>query len=76
VQKASVVAKFDTNAMSEAERKSALDRFLLAMDTWAKDGTASVHCDSCGDAIEFKQRGTATFHRCKCGKFDGVMRGL
>jgi hypothetical protein len=70
------MAKFDVKAMSEADKKVAYERFLLAMDAWAKDGAASVTCDSCGAVIAFEQKGTATFHSCECGKFDGVMRGI
>lgn len=67
-----------TNGMNKSTSRSPdLDRFLLALDTWAENGrVASVTCDQCNHIIRFRQEGTATWHECDCGKFSGVLRGL
>ena len=59
-----------------ATKQADLKLFMRAMDAWATAGVASVKCDSCGSIIELELNGTTTIHRCECGKFTGVLRGL
>lgn len=50
--------------------------FMKAMDKFNATGTSMVKCDECGEIIEFQKNNTAVIHKCKCGKYNGSLRGL
>lgn len=54
-----------------------LERFIQASEEYFKNGTCSLDCDKCGHRIEFRELSpTAWEHNCRCGKFNGTIRGL
>lgn len=52
------------------------ERFMAAMEEFARTGETSVTCDKCLSAIRFKPEESITRHDCDCGKFKGVLKGL
>ena len=50
--------------------------FVSALSEFRSSGESGVLCDVCQTAIQFEDRMSATVHWCKCGKFNGTLRGL
>ena len=61
------------NEMTENDR----ELFLRAWEKYCATGFSDVRCDRCNEIIKFERvTDSVTVHSCKCGKFNGEMRGL
>jgi hypothetical protein len=51
--------------------------FMIAIEQFMDTGTCNVLCDACHSPIEFvKLSETVWEHHCKCGKYNGNLKGL
>jgi hypothetical protein len=57
--------------------KTTEDTLMAAIEQYLESGACSVLCKDCGTPITFvKLSETASEHRCKCGKYNGTLKGL